>query len=184
MPAYSFKEQFCPFVLDGTKPHTIRSYRKYPVLPGQALSLFYGMRTKHCTLLRNETCTEVKTIAITESGTVVLVECARLELAEVEGLKTALVAADYLIRICPLPKEQVYNYDHAYNRPSRPLTDAEKDVLAWKDGFRPEGSSLHNPAGAFALMMDFWRDSHDFPFVGNIIYWDPFKKLNHENGYN
>lgn len=169
MPAYNFKEQFCRYVLDGTKPHTIRAYRNYPVSAGDTLSLYFGMRTKECQLLRRVKCTEVKTIAITDRGTVVMVECPRLDPAEVEGLKIALLLSDAL----SISEVDIYDYDKGCKRHSRPLSETEKNVLAWKDGFRPEGTRLHKPTGAFSHMMDFWRESHELPFVGNIIYWDP-----------
>lgn len=169
MPAYGFKERFCPFVIDGSKPHTIRAYRTYPVKVGDTLSLYYGMRTKNCQLLRREPCTDVKTIAITEQGTVVLVNDPWLSPNDEAGLKIALATLD------KLGERYVTAYDHRdfAGKPSIVLLPADKDRLAWKDGFRPAGSTLEEPTGAFALMMDFWRESHDFPFVGNIIYWEP-----------
>lgn len=48
-----------------------------------------------------------------------------------------------------------------------------RDVFAWLDGFRPEGSSLQNPAGAFELMHRFWKQTHALPFIGDVIYWRP-----------
>src|SRR3954469_9461421 len=49
-----------------------------------------------------------------------------------------------------------------------------RDLFAWKDGFRPEGSTLDNPAGAFELMIRFWRQTHELPFQGVVIYWKDF----------
>ncbi len=51
MPAYSFKWQFVENVKNGTKPGTIRAFRKHPVEVGQLAHLYYGMRTKFCTKL-------------------------------------------------------------------------------------------------------------------------------------
>lgn len=173
MPAYSYKRQFCEYVKEGSKAHTIRAYRKNPPKIGATLSHYYAMRTKHCTLLRKDICVQVLTIAITAKGTVIYVDNPRLPPAEVEGLKLALIILDHL----NIDELDAYNYDNSHHRPSRPLTEPEKDLLAWRDGFRPEGSSLYKTAGAFKMMMDFWRESHVFPFVGNIIYWNPFQKL-------
>ncbi len=170
MPAYGFKKLFCPFVKEGSKPHTIRAYRKYPVNVGDTLSLYFGMRTKYCTLLRSEICTDVKTIAITEAGTVVIIHVPRLPPNEVEALQISLLALDSLAKATGT---NPYNNDLSIGRHTWTLLSCDKDRLAWKDGFRPPGSSLDNPTGAFSLMMDFWRDSHAFPFVGNIIYWEP-----------
>lgn len=170
MPAYSYKKQFCPFVKDGTKSHTIRSYRKYPVKAGDRVVNYYGMRSTHCTKLGEETCSEVKTIAITSKGTVVLVDNPRLPPIEVVGFKVALIAMDTLAE---LKAFNPYDQNAFAGKPCIVLMDEDKERLAWKDGFRPAGSTLDNPAGAFTLMMDFWRESHEFPFVGNIIYWNP-----------
>ncbi len=48
MPAYSFKERFVPFILDGTKTQTVRSRRRHPAKPGDTLYLYSGLRTKYC----------------------------------------------------------------------------------------------------------------------------------------
>lgn len=48
MVAYSFKKQFAPRILDGSKRQTIRGHRKRHAWPGERLQLFTGMRTKYC----------------------------------------------------------------------------------------------------------------------------------------
>jgi hypothetical protein len=55
MPALGFNAQFAPFVEDGTKPHTIRARRKRPIMVGDMLRFYVGMRTKQCRLLRDWT---------------------------------------------------------------------------------------------------------------------------------
>lgn len=66
MPALNFNPRFLPFILDNTKPHTIRRVRKRPIAVGQDLRLYTGMRTKACTLLRDWTpCIGVQDITIT-----------------------------------------------------------------------------------------------------------------------
>ena len=66
MPALNFKPQFIPYILNNTKPHTIRQVRKHPIAVGQDLRLYTGMRTKACTLLRDWTpCLGVQEITIT-----------------------------------------------------------------------------------------------------------------------
>lgn len=49
------------------------------------------------------------------------------------------------------------------------------DWFAWKDGFRPDGSTEDNPQGALELMMRFWRQTHSLPFEGKLIQWTDFK---------
>lgn len=51
------------------------------------------------------------------------------------------------------------------------VTDSVLNFFAWSDGFRPEGSTEENPAGAFNLMIRFWKQTHSLPFKGDIIYW-------------
>lgn len=67
MPVLNFKPQFVPFILDGTKFHTIRATRKRPVKPGDRLFLYTGLRQKGAKLLREETCIGVKNISIFSS---------------------------------------------------------------------------------------------------------------------
>lgn len=53
------------------------------------------------------------------------------------------------------------------------LTREQCDMLAWNDGFRPEGTSIGQYAGSHALMIRWWRQTHELPFRGDIIYWNP-----------
>lgn len=164
MPAYSFKEQFVPFVLDGSKNHTIRNYRRFQVLPGETLYLYYGLRTKASRKLKQERCSTVKTIAIGSNETVVLVDRIRLSDTEMHRVKMLLLFAhptDLEVRIS---KEVGFD--------AQLLDDKEKNNLAWRDGFRPLGTTVNKPAGAFPMMFRFFQQTHELPFVGNIIYWN------------
>jgi hypothetical protein len=51
------------------------------------------------------------------------------------------------------------------------ILGSHKDRFAWLDGFRPKGSTIKNPKGAHAMMMGFWKETHQLPFIGDIIYW-------------
>lgn len=64
MVAYSFKKQFAPKILDGTKRGTIRAERKRHARPGEPLQLYTGMRTKACHLIARATCVDVVPIQI------------------------------------------------------------------------------------------------------------------------
>lgn len=155
MPAYSFRERFVPFVIDGSKPHTIRSRRpKGAAKKGDTLYLYYGMRTKHCTKLREETCTKAPTIIIDREDIFILDR--RLEDHEIQ-----LVGDELIVDVLAIEM-------HAAK-----LTPLERNILAWHDGFRPDGTSLKSPEGCYDLMMRFWKQTHELPFVGHIIYWDP-----------
>ena len=70
MPAFSFKKQFVPYVLDGSKRQTIRSRRKRATKKGDTLYLYYGLRTKSCKKLMEVKCRKVQKIYITWFGTV------------------------------------------------------------------------------------------------------------------
>lgn len=56
------------------------------------------------------------------------------------------------------------------------LSDSEAAQLAWRDGFRPEGSTERTPGKALALMRQFWIEKHKLTlpamFHGAIIHWD------------
>ena len=59
MVAYSFKKQFGPPILAGTKAQTIRAHRKRHARPGEMVQLFTGMRTRQCRRLGESRCVEV-----------------------------------------------------------------------------------------------------------------------------
>ncbi|MEO5681439.1 MAG: ASCH domain-containing protein [Chitinophagaceae bacterium] len=150
MPAYSFKQQFVPYVLDGTKWHTVRSRRKHPAKVGDKVYLYYGLRTKFCKNLRNEVCSKTHSIVITAGGEIIFYK----KLLTDGQLPYALIN----------PLLDALGFDKI-------LSGSECDRFAWLDGFRPEGSTRQEPAGSFAMMLDFWRSTHSLPFVGDIIYW-------------
>lgn len=152
MPAYSFQERFCPWVLDGSKPQTIRSRRKNQAKRGDTLYLYFALRTKYCKKLREEKCDNVKSLSVNERFGIVLYE---------RALTATEIAAAILDPVNPL-------------LPSWEILDAPKrDLLAWKDGFRPDGTTENNPFGSFHLMLRWWKQTHELPFVGDIIYWMP-----------
>jgi hypothetical protein len=46
MGLYNFKPQFVPFILDGSKTHTIRAERKHVDVPGNIMHLYTGLRRR------------------------------------------------------------------------------------------------------------------------------------------
>lgn len=67
MVAYSFKKQFGPPILAGTKAQTIRAERTGKgrhVRPGELVQLYTGMRSKHCRRLGEALCLEVAPVRI------------------------------------------------------------------------------------------------------------------------
>jgi hypothetical protein len=149
MPAYSFQERFCPFVIDGTKPHTIRNRRKFRAGIGSTLYLYFGLRTKWCKLLRVEVCTTTFSLSISKKHGIVFY--------------SRILTADEL--------KLAEKYPTHKNLPIRKILDDEAaDCFAWMDGFRPNGS---NTDGAYELMMRFWQQTHKLPWAGDIVYWHP-----------
>ena len=67
MPAINFRKRYAKAIEAGVKRTTIRPPRrdKRPTAKeGDILSLYYGMRTKHCKLIRRVVCTGVDPIAL------------------------------------------------------------------------------------------------------------------------
>jgi hypothetical protein len=154
MPAYSFKERFVPMVLDGSKPHTVRSRRRYFAKKGQTLYLYFGLRTKWAKILREEICTDTHSISICDTHGIVfysrILTNDELEIAAKEPVNSTL-PVDYI------------------------LSTEQREAFAWRDGFRPEGTTHKKPFGSFYLMLKFWKVTHQLPWAGDIIYWNPSK---------
>ena len=67
MPAFNFQKQFVASITEGTKTGTIRKERKdkrCPADKGDTLTLYTGMRTKHCALIAEVECISVKSFMI------------------------------------------------------------------------------------------------------------------------
>ncbi len=150
MPAYSFKEQFVPMVLNGSKPHTLRNYRKNRAKVGDKLYLYFGMRTKWCKKLREEICTATYGVSISERYGVVFYE--RL----LTPLEIQMITLKVYSPISPiLPGYFI----------------ADKESFAWRDGFRPKRTdSLQS---SFDLMRKCWLKMHSLPWAGDYIEWKP-----------
>jgi hypothetical protein len=163
MPAYSFQERFVPLVLDGSKPHTIRSRRKNAAKKGDTLYLYFGMRTKWCKKLREEKCIDACTIIIANN--------AKTDLPEIIIFERRLTDIEF-----ELLSGKINLVTHASKRL---ITGDEVEQLAWRDGFRPDGSTIDNPTGAWELMRRWWSATHQLPFIGDIIFWDPKTNKTH-----
>jgi hypothetical protein len=64
MGLYNFQPRFVPFILDGSKTHTIRATRARPDEPGKTLHLYTGLRHKGAKLLDRVICTKIEEITI------------------------------------------------------------------------------------------------------------------------
>ena len=152
MPAFSFKEQFVPFVKDGSKPGTIRAARKQIPRVGQLAHLYYAMRTKYCTKLVEDSPTirSINGIYIGAKG----------EVAIMDVVITKDNEADLLHYMNLLPKT------HCLGAKLTWLTKKQKDALAWHDGFRSPDHP-HSHRGCFDLMVKFW----ELPVISNYHLW-------------
>jgi hypothetical protein len=64
----NFKPQFVPFILDGSKQHTIRAPRKDPPKVGEICHCYTGLRQKGARLLGRWPCVKVEEILIFTEG--------------------------------------------------------------------------------------------------------------------
>jgi len=157
MPAFSFKERFVPMVKDGSKPGTIRAFRKYPIKVGQLAHLFYGMRTKYCTKLIDPS------PVIRETRCVLLTAKGILYLFETNWIAPAL-------------REEILNgrgFSEVGNWKGTKNIN-EKDRFAWEDGFRHSDAPLQQD-GCFEIMLRYWKQNNGLPFIGTHTLWGESK---------
>lgn len=157
MPLYNFKNQFAQFVLDGSKPHTIRSRRKHPAVEGSTVYLYKGLRTRETTLLRTAVCLTTCSLVVHGSGITIyrgLVFDPK-ECIEQNHDKSHIVTGYYGTPVVGVQ-----------------LSKDECSRLAWLDGFRTEHTSLHEPGDAFTLMRRFFGLQYGLPFCGDLICWN------------
>lgn len=87
MPSLNFKPRFAASVSQGSKPHTIRAWRKRPFRVGDNLAFFTGMRTKQCRRLRpNARCSAVSSIEVRSLEHKVVLDGKSLNRRQIEEL--------------------------------------------------------------------------------------------------
>lgn len=64
MTALSFKRRFAPPIIARTKVHTIRAPRRRPIIPGDTLHLFTGMRTRQCRRIGEAECISISSVRL------------------------------------------------------------------------------------------------------------------------
>jgi hypothetical protein len=86
MVAYSFKKYFAPQIETSFKRQTIRADRARHARPGEAIQLYVGMRTRHCTKIRPDViCESISPVRFEfECGTISRIVVQDRELTEVE----------------------------------------------------------------------------------------------------
>jgi hypothetical protein len=70
MPLLNYRKEFAPLVESGEKRQTIRALRKRPIIKGDRLFHYTGLRTKACRKLLESDCTAADAITIDETGNV------------------------------------------------------------------------------------------------------------------
>lgn len=102
MPALSFNSRFASLVESGRKTQTIRAPRKRPIVVGDRLYLYTGMRTKECRKLGEALVERVDPVRIEAIG-IVLVDGilldldARAQLARDDGFTSYTAFLDWFI---------------------------------------------------------------------------------------
>lgn len=135
-----FKDQFVSYVEEGSKTHTIRAGDRWKV--GMRADLYARPRQKGMRLIF------------------------RAPVVRVQEIEIIPPPDDFRCFLCGTREI------HCHQPYSRILIDGEelgsdeRDLLAWRDGFRPFPETTF----AFDHMMEFWRGR--LPFHGQVIHWD------------
>ena len=99
MGLYNFQKRFAPFILAGTKTHTIRARRAHPDKPGNTLHLYTGLRQKGAQLLMRVPCTRIEDILI-DSACHISIDGQRLDPSECDQLARRDGFLDYPDMMC------------------------------------------------------------------------------------
>jgi hypothetical protein len=160
MGLYNFQYQFEPFILNWSKRHTIRSERVHSDLPGNVMHLYVGLRRPGARCLMRAQCVRTEYIVIEGGPNRQHRISTGLSLGYGDSERDERTGAPV--------------YGSRFGGPLRRLAGDELQALAWRDGFRPAGSTLTNPGDAFQLMMSFWTGR--LPFEGAINHWNPARQ--------
>lgn len=144
-----FKDQFVPFVEDGSKTHTIRAGERWRA--GMRADLFANVRQRKVFELRQlNTHGGVKYEQVQTAGQRLLF---RAPVMRVERISIQKLPPYGPLNVC-IDGESL-------------LAD-EMNSFFWRDGFRDE--AFPGPAGQACL---FWAEQlRNGPFEGQIIHWD------------
>jgi hypothetical protein len=89
MVAYSFNKRFAGPIQRGIKTQTIRPPRKRHARPGEAVSLFCGMRTRECfRIVPDPTCTEVLHVELMPMRNRIVLHTGRDEVGAMRAIYT------------------------------------------------------------------------------------------------
>ena len=156
MPAFNYKVQFAPYIKDRSKFHTIRALRTNPAKTGDTLYHYTGMRNS-----RGEKA--VRIIAPTPCTVACTLFFEQEDITLIDSVFTKeYVNAQHINDLISDIKIGAYR--------CRALSDTEKILMAWHDGFRTK-----EPAGIknFEMMQQFFFRTHTPPFFINLFSWHP-----------
>ena len=151
MVAYSFQKQFVAPILSGIKRQTIRSQRRRHARPGEAIQLFTGMRTRHCTkIMPDPVCVGLDEVSIDLSPLAAFLEPV-----------DAAAANDFasVVRL------------HVNGRV---MTGNDRETYAFRDGFSGMVfKATEEPIPAWTGMVLFWAHNYGLEsFDGVAIRWE------------
>lgn len=164
MGLYNFMPRFEPMILDWSKRHTIRGERAHPDVPGDPMYNYTGLRHPGARCLMRPMCIRTEFIRIEGGPQTPFRILMGFSLALGTGIDAGKTS------VCGEPI-----YGNPTGGPHVRLAEDELQALAWRDGFRPEGSTEANPGDAFRLMMSFWTGR--LPFEGTVYHWNPARQL-------
>jgi hypothetical protein len=136
-----FKDQFIPYVLDGSKTHTIRGGERWKV--GMRADLYSRPRQKGMTLLFRAPVVRVESIEI------------RVVSGHIDGWPRN--------ELCPIHLKTIVMIDGS------PLDEDERNRFAWQDGFRKDHwkGSFFQMMHFWTKTHQIAKE----PFHGQIIHW-------------
>lgn len=148
-----FKRMFESYVKDGSKTHTIRAKRELRPRVGETCHCYGDVRQKTMHKLGRWPCSRIQDIQIV-------------------GKKGFFSPVQAGVIVRPGHYQAI-----SVVIDGTELDANEKDMLAWKDGFRYP-KTPNSTFGCFDLMVDFWVGTHgkgsnkDIEFDGDMIHWD------------
>lgn len=170
MGLYGFKKRFVDYILAGEKTHTIRASRKHGDVPGKTMHLYTGLRQRGPIIQK---LASGKVVREKVARLLFRAPCVRVEFIRITEDHRVFIGASFGGEDC-----KPYGEGQLVRGGFVELTPDERDLLAFRDGFRPPGvltgvTSTGNcipHTGAFGEMMRFW--SGRLPFEGQIYHWD------------
>lgn len=172
----AFQNQFIPYVLDGSKTHTIRAGHRWKA--GMRADLYSESRRRKVYELR---ATNIPPGCICRGDGLYGMRCdapvhapERLEYQQQQVSGMRLLFRAQVVRVESIHIYSATGKDFTICLQGYDLSPAECDLFAYRDGFRTgcTDSQAYGTVGAFEQMMEFWKRKHKLPFHGQVIHWN------------